>query len=292
MPAKIDLTEEQINEMVRLRVEERMNYSQIGRIMGVSQQTAKRRLEDELGVQDIPTRYQYDRYFFHNIDTKEKAYWLGFITADGYVNEDRNCIQVKLQWSDREHLEKFRRAIQAESRIKVKQETHSVTGNPIATLVLNGEEIVEGLVSQGVRQCKSTKEQPPQNIPEEFIPDYIRGLWDGDGHIEKKEVDLRSSFKMCSWVQEWLINKCNVSKCKILFDSNIYRLYICRGRIDALKTIYYPCVDKNICLDRKYKKAKVLMLRDLKFGKSRPETSSQKSLDDKNGIKLENRKAS
>lgn len=249
-----------------------MNYSQIARVMGVSQQTVKRRLTDIPGVDNVPLKYQYDRYFFHNIDTKEKAYWLGFVTADGYVNEDRNFLQIHLQWTDREHLEKFKRVLQAEKRIKIKQETHSITGKPIATLVLNGKEIVEGLVMQGVRQAKSGEEQPPQNVPEEFIPDYIRGLWDGDGHIDRKALDLRSSFKMCSWVQEWLFQKCNISKCKICFDSNIYRLYICRGRIDALKTMYYPCVDKNICLDRKYKQAKVLMLRDLKkYDTSRPE---------------------
>ena len=264
MPAKIELTEEQLKEMVRLRTKERMNYSQIARIMGVSQQTVKRRLTDKLGVDDVPLKYQYDRYFFHNIDTKEKAYWLGFITADGYVNEDRNLLQIHLQWPDREHLEKFKRALQAESRIQVKQEIHSITGNPIATLVLNGKEVVEGLVKQGVRQVKSGIELPPENIPEEFIPDYIRGLWDGNGHIDYKKIDLRSSYKMCSWVQDILVQKCGVSKTVIGFDSNIYRLFCCKNRINVLKYLYYPCVNKNICLNRKYKQAKVLMLRDLK----------------------------
>ena len=270
MPAKIKLTEEQLDKMVYLRTQERMNYSQISRIMGISPQTVTRRLQVKLGRDDISTRYQYDRYFFHIIDTKEKAYWLGFITADGYVNEDRNFVQLHLQWSDCEHLEKFKRAIQAESRIKIQKGFHSITGKPMAYLTLNGKEIVEGLIKQGVRQRKSAKEQPPRNVPEEFIPDYIRGLWDGDGHIDNKCIDLRSSFEMCSWVQDWLFNRCdNMSKCKISFDSNIYRLFICKGRLEALKVIYYPCVQKEICLDRKYKQAKVLMLRDLKYCKSR-----------------------
>lgn len=123
MPAKINLTEEQIKEMIRLRIEERMNYSQIAKRIGVSQQTIKRRLEEKLAaeINDIPLCYQYDKYFFYNIDSSEKAYWLGFITADGYVNEDRKFLQIHLQWSDHKHLEKFLKVIQAESRIKVKK---------------------------------------------------------------------------------------------------------------------------------------------------------------------------
>ena len=28
----------------------------------------------------------YNRHIFDNIDSEEKAYWLGFIVADGYLN--------------------------------------------------------------------------------------------------------------------------------------------------------------------------------------------------------------
>lgn len=277
MPAKIEFTQEQLKKMAYLRVEERMNYSQIAREMNTSQQTVKRRLEDILSteVNNVPLQYEYDRYFFYDIDSKEKAYWLGFITADGYINEDRNFLSLHLQWRDHEHLNKFLKAIQAEKRIKVKKEIHSTTGNFIASLTLNGKEMVECLNRHGVRQRKSGHEIPDENIPKAFVQDYIRGLWDGDGHIRKRSIDLRSSFKMCSWVQDWLHDECNISKCKISFDSNIYRLYVCKGRIDTLKYLYYPCVNKDICLDRKYKQAKILMLENLK--QSRLKTSSQKS---------------
>ena len=30
----------------------------------------------------------YNRHIFDNIDNEEKAYWLGFIVADGYLNLD------------------------------------------------------------------------------------------------------------------------------------------------------------------------------------------------------------
>lgn len=271
MPSRISLTKEQMKEMLRLRVEEKMPFKDIGRKFGVSAQIVERRIT-ELGFDPLKLRreYQYDRFFFYETDSKAKAYWLGFTTADGFVSEDQKRLVFHLQWGDHEHLEKFIRALQGD--LKVRKTFHSITGNPIATLEVNGSEIVEGLLKQGVHQGKSGREIPPQNVPEEFIPDYLRGLWDGDGHIAKNKIDLRSSFEMCSWVQQWLLAHCDMSKVKIGYDSNIYRLYLCRGRLNALRLMYYPCLDKEIVLDRKYKQAKLLLLDDIKKSQSRPGT--------------------
>ena len=255
MPKKIIFTEDQIQEMIRLRQDEKWGFKKIGKKFNVSSQTVERRLASLLGTDlgKMSLKYSYDEYFFYDIDTAEKAYWLGFITADGYVNEDRKFVQIHLQWKDHLHLEKFRRCVCAEKRIVVKKRMHSITHNYIAELTMNGGIFVKGLTKHGVRQNKSAKEEPPINIPDEFIRDYIRGLFDGDGHIDKKEIDLRGSYKLCKWVQEYLIDKCSVSKTKIQFDSNIYRVYFCKNRINILNYLYYENVNKNIVLDRKYK---------------------------------------
>ena len=75
---------------------------------------------------------------------------------------------------------------------------------------------------------------------------------------------------MCSRIQEILIYKCKISKTKIGFDSNIYRLYITKGKIDVLKYMYYPLLNKDIVLDRKYQTAKRLILDSIKVNKCRP----------------------
>lgn len=268
MSKKIILTQEQEEEIVRLREKEHYTVSQIAEAVGLGKTTVIRKLMaimGEDGYKRTSSKLVYDRYFFHQIDTKEKAYWLGFVTADGYVNEQRKFLQIHLQWSDKEHLEKLLKAIQAEKRIQVKQELHSITGNKIATICLNGKEIVEGLVKQGVRQGKSTRENPPENLPEEFYPDYIRGLWDGDGCINKRKIDISISFKMCAWLQDVLIKKCNITKTNICFHCNTYRLMITKNRLNVLEYLYYPCLSKDIVLDRKYKNAKILLLENRKL---------------------------
>lgn len=49
----------------------------------------------------------YNRHIFDNIDNEEKAYWLGFILADGYLNLDKHMLRIKLGNKDKQHLIKF-----------------------------------------------------------------------------------------------------------------------------------------------------------------------------------------
>lgn len=269
MPAKIQLTQDVINKMIDMRVKQKMSFTKIGQAFNVSAQTVTRRLQNLLGdeLANMTLKLSYDKYFFHNIDTPQKAYWLGFITADGYVNEDRNFLQIHLQWSDRDHLEKLREAVQAEEQIQIKCEQYCITKNKIATLVLQGKELIEGLVMHGVRQNKSTKEEPPIGVPNNLMADYLRGLWDGDGGIDEKKINICSSYKMCEWILNFFIKHFDIPKMKILFHTNTYRLYICKYRYKILEYMYYPCLSKDIVLTRKYKKAKILLLRNKKTNK-------------------------
>ena len=36
----------------------------------------------------------YNRHIFDKIDSQEKAYWLGFILADGYLNTERHMLRI------------------------------------------------------------------------------------------------------------------------------------------------------------------------------------------------------
>ena len=44
---------------------------------------------------------------FETIDTEEKAYWLGFMYADGYIGASRYSVGINLSLKDIDHLKKF-----------------------------------------------------------------------------------------------------------------------------------------------------------------------------------------
>lgn len=49
-------------------------------------------------VVDKRGMWNLNEHFFDVIDTEEKAYWLGFIFADGYVAKDRLTFAMNLQY--------------------------------------------------------------------------------------------------------------------------------------------------------------------------------------------------
>ncbi len=62
----------------------------------------------------------YNKDFFENIDTEEKAYWLGFMYTDGYVTTN-NRWGVWLSTKDEEHIRKFLKAFNCNVNIKRRQ---------------------------------------------------------------------------------------------------------------------------------------------------------------------------
>lgn len=211
-------------------------------------------------------KYFYNENFFEKIDTEEKAYWLGFIYADGYVYKNSNSriseLGIELQVIDINHLRKFNKSINGNIEIKKinKYDKRYNKTYEHCSLRLYKSKIVNDLINLGVCQNKSHIIKFPQ-LKENMIIPFIRGYFDGDGCItlnkprECHRFDFTcGSIEFINELREILYNKYNINSYIVKEkNKNVYRLNI-RGLTNAY---LFGCLlyeNANIYLDRKYKK--------------------------------------
>ena len=130
----------------------------------------------------MPRKYSLNETYFDSIETPEQAYWLGFFTADGGVmKKPYYTIRLALKESDRDHVQLFCDALGGSGHPIRRRE--SDTGNTVAVTICS-RYMVESLERLGVTSCKSLTAKPWSG-PEDLMPHYWRGLFDGDGTIFK-----------------------------------------------------------------------------------------------------------
>lgn len=135
--------------------------------------------------------YTIDHTFFDFIDTEEKAYWLGFITADGniFTGSGKNRISVQLAACDDGHLRKLVKSLGSNRPI-------SYTKRNEATVVFNSKPMVESLEAVGVGPRKSASVRPWHGSSD-LMRHYWRGMVDGDGTISPCQVRNKFTVGLC-----------------------------------------------------------------------------------------------
>lgn len=193
----------------------------------------------------------YNRNIFNKIDNEEKAYWLGFIVADGYLNINKHMLRIKLGNRDRSHLIKFIKFVGGNEEM-LKSEIHSETGNENFYVSLYSKEIMNDLLSLGVEQAKSGKEKVC-NIDKKYYRDFIRGLWDGDGFIRENlsGIGLVGSEEVLAFVQNYFNNSLGVKPLKIYPHCNTFKIEYRSTRKAIPLILNHLYGDKDVALDRK-----------------------------------------
>lgn len=143
-------------------------------------------------------KYNLDVNFFNKIDSEEKAYWLGFVTADGGIVNSR--MTVKLSSRDRNHLVKLANSLKTNQPIYDIEGERKGKVHKSSYLCINSKTIVDDLKRYGITPNKSLKEKY-YNCGRELQRHYMRGLFDGDGSIGK----LKYGFKITMCGSESLI---------------------------------------------------------------------------------------
>lgn len=142
-------------------------------------------------------RHTVDKDFFKEINAEEKAYWLGFLMADGCVYKGASAnsyrLQINLKADDIDILEKFNKALKSSYKISTKT-IHNKKMNKdyeVVTLKINNTELCMDLMKLNVIPRKSVICEFP-DIPKQYYRDYIRGYFDGDGCVTYTKYEDRA----------------------------------------------------------------------------------------------------
>lgn len=118
--------------------------------------------------------------YFEKIDTKEKAYWLGFLYADGYITKDYKSLRLHLSVKDEITFDKFLLTIGANTALKKYYGPYKTSGKSVQINITNLE-FVSNLVKLGCTNKKSLTIRFPLLNSHELNLAFMLGYYDGDG---------------------------------------------------------------------------------------------------------------
>jgi len=184
--------------------------------------------------------------------TMESCYWAGFIAADGCVFIDYKKsmyrISIHLHKKDIGHVRKFREFLNCKNKISTNKDSCyiQICSKHMTSSLERNFNIVPN---------KSLILEPPKKMPKKFISHYIRGYFDGDGHLGYKKGSTSCNFNIASGSEkmlEWTLLNLPHAKSKIYKKANCYSIDINnRNNLKILEWMYCNSYN-NIRLDRKY----------------------------------------
>lgn len=198
-----------------------------------------------------------DIEYFNEIDKPEKAYWLGYLAADGHINKINTKCQLVSK--DLEIIEKFKKEIKSDHKISEVRTKDKRTLKTYMTysIQITNKNFVLNLNKHGINPTKSNEFLVPK-IDDELLPYFFGGLFDGDGYVgiknNKMRISLISTKEVLLFLQNYLLINCSISVTKLqrVSKKNVWKLLLYKDSILFLNWIYR---DKSFnFLKRKYEK--------------------------------------
>ena len=163
-----------------------MTYEEIGNVLGYT----KKQINYKANQLGCRKNREINTCYFKEIDTPEKAYFLGFIFADGWICCNRNAgtyeFGIQLQSGDNYIIDKLDDALGGGNLRTHRDPVDTlICGRKCHTNEIDGmrvfsKEIVEDLMSHGIDLNKSQKNTYPI-VDDNLFFDFLRGYIDGDG---------------------------------------------------------------------------------------------------------------
>lgn len=191
-------------------------------------------------------KYKLNDNYFNSINSRNKAYWLGYLFADGCVSNRSN--QISIVSNDEYLLNSFKEEIKC---------TKEIYQNPnhkrAKTLYFSSSIMKKDLINLGCTPRKSLTIEFP-NVNNEYYGDFLRGNFDGDGCITKSNTQTQAYFlgtkKFLNSIQD-ILNQEKIQTNKIQKNMSIFRLRITGKKNLRLLKGYLYNNDPKFFLQRK-----------------------------------------
>jgi len=242
------------------------SINHISKNLGVSRSRFSQYLRNEgIEIETLPHKIRFDNAVFKKIDSEEKAYWLGFLYADGCIGENRSQVELGLSEKDKAHVYKFRDFIKSTHKISLK---NNKLGNSYR-IIVEDVSIHKDLIKLGCTPRKSlTLKFPTEDqVPKSLISHFIRGYFDGDGGFSNTDKTLCINILGTKEFLEGLKKEVSILNNKKIYpmsykcnNKNTYRIQF-GSRKEIKIFLDYIYKNSNINLDRKYEKYKNFVCR-------------------------------
>lgn len=204
-------------------------------------------------------KYDFWEDAFATIDSEEKAYWLGFLYADGYISKDETTLEVGLSAVDKEHLKKLQSFLGTDAPISERDVLLDGKLFPSVRLQVCSKKMVFDLIQLGCENNKSlTLVFPSEEIvPPEMLHHFMRGYFDGDGSYFVR-ADGQPHFSVIgteTFVKEYdkILHALGVNQTKLKSEGKAFSLRH-SGKHQVQKIVDFLYKDATIYLERKHSK--------------------------------------
>ena len=217
------------------------------------------------------TQAKINHDYFENIDSEHKAYWLGFVYADGSITKKvyekgsyTYRLRMELMFEDKYILEQM--ALDLESDLKPKEYYNNTShfegyNKPkhTAYIMFSSKKMGEDLVKLGVMPNKTLILKSLPSIPDNLMKHFIRGYFDGDGSVYlTKDNTIKTAFygthDFINSIQDFLIKELDLTKKKITDQKEANVSFVGMAKQESEKLYHYMYDEATIFLNRKYEK--------------------------------------
>lgn len=203
--------------------------------------------------------------YFSTIDSNLKAYFLGFIAADGCIT-NKNNLSINIVEDDSIILEKLKEEIGCQSHL---YKTPKKIGKNQVTFSMSDTTLTNSIRKYGISERKSlTMKNIIPNIPKEYRNSFILGYFDGDGFSSisyikytSKKTNTETHYPLlhvgfCG-TEEFLlgiVDELQTDKFKIKNESGIDNLMLSSSKDELIKIYNYLYKNQTFFLARKHDK--------------------------------------